>query len=86
MNSCIYTGNVRHRRFSPIHHSFRYRLFMMYLDLEELPTLFRSHWLWSVDRSSLASFKRTDHFGDLTVPLDQAVRELVQQHTGQRPT
>ena len=86
MNSCIYTGNVRHRRVSPVPHSFRYRLFMMYLDLEELPTLFGPHWLWSVDRSNLASFKRRDHLGDPAVPLDQAVRKLVQQHTGRRPT
>jgi len=27
MNSCIYTGNVRHRRFSPVPHAFTYRLF-----------------------------------------------------------
>jgi DUF1365 family protein len=47
MNSCIYTGNVRHRRFSPVPHAFTYRLFMMYLDLEELPTLFKGRWLWS---------------------------------------
>jgi len=86
MKSCIYTGNVRHRRFSPVPHAFTYPLFMMYLDLDELPTVFRPHWLWSVDRSGPASFKRRDHVGDPAIPLDHAIRELVQQHTGQRPT
>ena len=39
MNSCIYKGWVRHRRLAPTRNSFRYRMFMMYLDLAELPTL-----------------------------------------------
>ena len=36
MNSAIYEGQVRHRRFSPATHAFAYRLFMVYLDLSEL--------------------------------------------------
>ena len=35
--SAVYEGSVRHRRFEPIEHSFRYPLFLMYLDLDELP-------------------------------------------------
>ena len=34
--SAIYTGWVGHRRFQPVPHGFNYRLFMMYLDLDEL--------------------------------------------------
>ena len=37
MHSCIYNGWVRHRRYEPAGHQFRYELFMMYLDLAELP-------------------------------------------------
>ncbi len=39
MNSAIYTGFVRHQRFQPKKHSFRYRLFMMAIDLDESPSL-----------------------------------------------
>ena len=39
--SCIFEGRVRHRRFTPVEHGFDYRLFMMYLDLDEAPGLFR---------------------------------------------
>ncbi len=85
MKSCIYAGRVRHRRFAPVPHTFRYRLFMMYLDLAELPELFRRRWLWSSDRFALAQFRRSDHLGDPSVPLDQAVRDLVAQRTGTRP-
>ena len=32
--SAIYTGEVRHRRFTPVAHAFRYRLCMLLLDVE----------------------------------------------------
>ncbi len=37
MHSALYRGWVRHRRKAPTGHAFRYRLFMLYLDLAELP-------------------------------------------------
>ncbi|NIW24991.1 MAG: DUF1365 family protein, partial [Gammaproteobacteria bacterium] len=77
MNSAIYEGRVRHRRFSPAAHAFAYRLFMVYLDLSELDAVFSTRWLWSTNRRALARFRRMDHFGDPNVPLDQAVRDLV---------
>ncbi len=83
--SCIYEGHVRHRRFEPVINRFRYRVFLMYLDLEELPTLFAGRWLWSADRVNLAYFRRRDHLGDPRVPLDTAVRALVAEKTGIRP-
>jgi uncharacterized protein len=83
--SCIYEGHVRHRRFQPVVNQFRYRIFFMYLDLAELPTLFDGRLLWSVDKMNLAYFRRRDHLGDPRVPLDRAVRDLVQEKTGKRP-
>lgn len=83
MNSCIYTGRVRHRRFSPVPHAFTYRLFMMYLDLDELPAVFQQRWLWSVDRPNVASFRRSDHVGDPSMPLERSIRALVAERTGQ---
>jgi len=85
MHSAIYQGWLSHRRFVPRGHAFRYRLFMVYLDLAELDTVFQGRWLWSTRRRALARFARTDHFGDPGVPLDQAIRELVLQRTGRRP-
>lgn len=85
MNSAIFAGQVRHRRLQPTGHEFVYRLFMMYLDLSELDTVFKNRWLWSTRRSALARFRRENHLGDTTVPLDQAVRDLVESETGSRP-
>lgn len=85
MNSAIYTGHVRHRRFSPVPHAFTYRLFMMYVDLDELPTVFEDRWFWSVDRANLAAFRRRDHVGDPIIPLNDSIRQLVEERTGSRP-
>ncbi len=84
LKSGIYLGQVRHRRMVPVEHAFSYRVFMMYLDLAELPRLFDGRWLWSDRRPALAQFRREDHFGDPGEPLDDAVRSLVAQETGMR--
>ena len=83
--SCLYVGRVRHRRHAPRPHAFGYSLFMAYLDLAELNRAFAGRWLWSAHRPALARFAREDHLGDPRLPLDQAVRELVQRDTGRRP-
>ena len=57
----------------------------MFLDLKELPTLFDIHPLWSYQRWNVAFFRRKDHFGDPSVPLDTAVRDLIQTNFGNRP-
>lgn len=85
MHSCLYFGRLRHRRFLPRPHAFRYGLFMVYLDLAELDRVFRGRWLWSVGRPNLAWFRREDYLGDPAVPLDRAVRDRVERHTGRRP-
>ncbi len=82
MNSCIYEGRVQHRRFSPVQHSFRYNLFMMYLDLDELPDLFQKRWFWSTTHFNLAWFRRKDHMGETHIPLSEAVRNLVLRESG----
>jgi DUF1365 family protein len=64
---------------------FEYRLFFMFLDLAELPTLFDIHPFWSNERFNIACFRRRDHFGDPKIPLDQAVQDLVEERSGNRP-
>jgi len=85
MESAVYIGSVRHRRYRPRAHAFRYRLFMVYLDLAELDRVFAGTWFWSARRWAPARFRREDHLGDPAQPLETAVRELVARETGQRP-
>lgn len=85
MHSALYLGRVRHRRFEPRPHAFRYPLFMVSLDLDELPRVFQGRWFWSVDRPNLASFRREDYLGPPGRPLADCVRDRVQSGTGVRP-
>lgn len=80
--SCLYVGTVRHRRFHPVPHEFRYRMLLAYLDLDEVETVFRGRWLWSAGRPSWVWFRRADHLGDPRRPLSDCVRELAGQHLG----
>jgi uncharacterized protein len=85
VNSAIYTGFVAHQRFLPRPHGFRYRAFMMYLDLDELPTLFDKASFWSYEKANVASFKRADYYGDATKPLKTEISNLIHAATGQYP-
>lgn len=73
MHSAIYQGNLRHRRFFPKRHEFTYASTLFYIDLDELPELFKGVIGWSLDRVNLGSFRRTDFLGDSLVPLKDAV-------------
>ena len=84
MKSAIFKGQVKHRRILPKKHSFQYRMFLMYLDLEELGEVFRGRWFWSVKRAAFARFHRSDHFGhrgDL-VGIPEIDLEGVSEHLG----
>ena len=84
-DSVIYEGLVRHRRLGEVQHSFRYRVFMTLLDLDELPELFDRHPLYSARRPAPVRFRRSDYLGDPDVPLAESARRLVEARTGHRP-
>jgi len=77
MYSKIYVGQVKHKRYLPREHEFSYRMFMMYLDLDELPSLFDRFLFWSAKRFNIAYFNRKLHLGDKKQSLKQSVKDLV---------
>jgi DUF1365 family protein len=83
--SALYEGTVRHRRFEPVEHEFSYRLFLMYLDLGELPGVLDPYPLWSARHRAPARFRRADFMGDPGRPLDACARDAVEAKTGERP-
>jgi len=85
--SRIYEGLVRHRRHTPREHSFEYRVFMLYLNLAELPDLFDGVPFWSARGAAPARFHREDFLGgkQAATSLDQTVRDSVEQALGKRP-
>jgi len=84
--SAVYEGWVRHRRFEPVEHCFRYPLFLMYLDLDELPGVLDPYPGWSARGRALASFRRADFMGNPTRSLAECARDAVAAETGERPS
>jgi uncharacterized protein len=86
MHSCIYEGRVRHRRIRPVVRQFSYSLFLLYVDLAELDSLFGHRGLWSTKWPAIARFRRADHLGQAGQSLDEAVRKLVESRIRWWPT
>lgn len=59
--SRLYRGFVMHRRLVPFRHAFRYRVFTLVVDLDELPALDRRLRLFSHNRANLFAFHDRDH-------------------------
>lgn len=85
LTSKLYVGKVMHHRHSPTEHRFSYSLFMLYLDLDELPTIFDRYWFWSAKRFNLAQFRRQDHLSGKAC-LKSTVLDLVEKQSGNRPS
>jgi uncharacterized protein len=86
LKSAVFEGVVRHRRYQPHPHEFSYKMAQLFLDLDELDTVFADRWLWSTKGRNLAEFRRSDFLGSPTRPLAQAVRDCAEDATGSRPT
>lgn len=88
INSAIYDGWVRHRRYSSDAdktklHEFNYQVFMVYLDLEELDQVFSQSLSWSWKKPAFAWFRRQDFFdGNPDSSLSESVKAFVFQKTG----
>ena len=57
----LFKGHTMHKRFAPVEHQFRYRLFLLDLDIDRLEDAHRQSRLFSIDRPNLFSFKPTEH-------------------------
>lgn len=71
----LYVGSIRHRRFAPTAHEFRYPLFMALLDVDRLRETLAVSRLTAYNRWSLATFDERDHLGDPSMPLRERLRE-----------
>jgi uncharacterized protein len=75
MSPGIYHGTLRHRRFSPRRHEFTYSLFMVLLDIDDIPSLMRRSSFTSYNRFNWAAFCDRDHIGDPQQPLRDRIAE-----------
>ena len=86
MNSAIYSGKVRHRRHSPKEHKFSYRLFLNWIDLDEVDEIFKyPPFLGRGQFPSLISFNRKKYFNPDKPHLKEAVKDRIEDDLGFRP-
>lgn len=82
----LYVGTLRHRRFAPVAHEFRYPLFMVLLDIDRIADAMRVSWLTGYNRWNVASFMDRDHLGDASQPLRARVGEAAERAGIELPT
>ena len=73
MNSALYSGWIAHRRFAPRHHAFRYRIGLLYLDLDEQDAVLGLSRLAGVSRFAPFSFRERDYLKAYTGNMELLV-------------
>jgi DUF1365 family protein len=69
IESGLFIGTLRHRRFTPVAHEFTYPLFMALLDIDRVSELMRRSRLTSHNAWNWATFDDRDHLGEPGPPL-----------------
>lgn len=77
--SCLYAGQIVHRRFRPREHRLRYRAFWMLLDLNDIDSLSNHLKFFSRNRFNLTSFFDTDHGDGSDVALLEQAQALLRR-------
>jgi DUF1365 family protein len=80
-SSSLYFGSVFHRRLRPKPHRFRYRLFWLLIDLDELEALDRRLKVFSHNRLNLFSLFDRDHGDSRETPLSAQAKRLLARST-----
>lgn len=86
INNLIYTGKIRHRRFTPKVHEFSYNLFMFCFDVDKIDTVFRAVSQVSVEKFNWFTFKRKNYLIHPEIPLGLLARKLISEKYGIYPT
>ncbi|MCC6469972.1 MAG: DUF1365 domain-containing protein [Alphaproteobacteria bacterium] len=74
--SCLYFGTVMHQRLRPRRHRLNYRVFTLYVDLDELPALHRRLRFFSHNRFNLLALHDADHGDGAQAPAAWVRQQL----------
>ncbi len=78
MNSCLYNCTVIHLRTKPKKNRFANKIFMFYLDLDEIDTLCKKHFILGHNRFRPYSFYDRDHMPLSKTTVRENVAEFLQ--------
>jgi DUF1365 family protein len=79
IGSSLCVGSVFHHRLDPPEHRFAYPLYMLLLDLDELPALDRRLWLLGHNRPRPLSFRDQDHLGSATIGVREKIETFLRE-------
>jgi uncharacterized protein len=82
IGSSLCVGTLLHERLEPPARRFAYPLFMLLLDLDELPRLGRRLRLFGHDRARVLSFRERDHLDAASEPLRDRVEGVLRHVFG----
>ena len=83
IRSKILSGTIFHCRHVDKAHSFKYKIFMLLLNLDELSILEKKFWFMGFEKARPISFWRKDYLpGIQSLSLKEAVKKLVFDKTG----
>lgn len=86
MNSAIYVGKVRHRRFLPTSHEFQYRLYLNWIDLDEVKQIFNIPLIISSGKlPAIIKFNRKHYMAPEKGDLKTVVLDKIEEDLGFRP-
>ena len=80
--SCLYHGEVVHRRLSPLRHELRYRVFNLFADVDRLDMLSQDLRLFSYNRLNLFSIQDRNHGPGDGTPIRDHAWKLVRAAEG----
>jgi DUF1365 family protein len=77
LESAIYKGFVRHRRYFPVAHHFDNKIFMLLLKVDEIPLVLKSFWQLGTSKFCWARFRRADYIGKDSESITDAVKTKI---------
>jgi hypothetical protein len=81
-DTCLYRGEVVHRRLAPVRHELRYRVFNLFADVDRLEETARQLRLFSYNRLNLFSVMDRNHGPGDGTPIRQHAWKLVRNADG----
>ena len=82
MHSCLYRGEVTHQRLLPKAYGFSHKLYMTFLDLDEIEEVCKKSPFWSFEKWNLASFNFKDYFTRDGKGLKESLKSFIEEKTG----
>jgi len=79
MKSCLYECTISHDRHQPKPYSFVHKIFMFYLDLDELPQLSHFSWLLGYNQRRVYDFKDRDHISAGFSEVQENIRSFLKK-------